>query len=94
MKPETAPLPAKPSLARHLPGVLKMSNIEGYKRLCQLSAMCSDGPDSDLVSALLAEFLLIRGLSVRLTGQKYRGCEISELRRGDKVIASFSVAVG
>lgn len=102
MKRRTSPAPARPprpaprppTLARLLPDVLKMSNLEGYKRLYQLSVMCAEGPDAALVPVLLAEFLQIRGLSVHSTGEEFQGCAVFELRKGAEVLASFSSAIG
>lgn len=100
MKRRTSPRPAvprppvAPSLSRLFPDVLKMSDLQGYKMLYQLSVMCSEGPDAALMPVLMSQFLTIRGLSVHQTDEKFRGCSVVELRKGERLLASFSSAVG
>lgn len=100
MKRRTSPRPTlprppvAPSLARLLPNVLKMSDLDGYRMMYQLSVVCAEGPDAALMPVLMSQFLTIRGLSVHQTDEKFRGCSVVELRKGERVLASFSSAVG
>lgn len=83
------PAPVRSALHSYFPGIDKLSDSRAFRLIYQVVCLAPPS-DRDLSHRLLATFLEIRGLTIRVPGTLYEGCPVWEVYKGDKMLFSVS----